>query len=133
MLSKIRFGAADTPRKIAIPPLALQCAKYCVPRNFVDTFYRLEAKHVAADIPIVVMSCSAMARCGHGREALLHKYVTLSSSQCHECHVSLSHFREIANRSMVLSQFTNNQTHRSFDGMDPSCWLGWWRRRMSPE
>ena len=25
MLSKIRCGAADTPRKIAIPPLALQC------------------------------------------------------------------------------------------------------------
>ena len=25
LLSKIRSGAADTPRKIAIPPLALQC------------------------------------------------------------------------------------------------------------
>ena len=38
-------------------------SEYCVPQYFVDTSSRLEAKHVAAEIPIVVMSYSARARC----------------------------------------------------------------------
>ena len=42
----------------------LAFSEYCVPSQyFVDTSSRLEAKHVAAEIPIVVMSYSARARC----------------------------------------------------------------------
>ena len=56
MLSKIRSGAADTPRKIAIPPLALQCAIKSLKPTLI--LYLQEAPSLSVGDVLVFSKCT---------------------------------------------------------------------------